>query len=247
MIDKIYQKIKRDLRVRANPYLAKKYEVYHKKPGHIQYGILTPELRKLIKEYRPEMLKLALSERKKLAMMLYRSKYAEEAIFGNDILAKSIILMKPKDLIFFDKVFDYFTSWGRTDDFCSNILQPILLKYTDETLKLLKRWNRSKNIWKRRASVVAFTRKIGESGKFAVEGLKMCQNLINDKEDLVQKGVGWALKDLMRGDKKKVLDFVKKLRKQGVSSTITLYALRDIKGVERNKIVKIVLRSRLSK
>lgn len=64
-------------------------------------------------------------------------------------------------------------------------------------------------MWKRRVSVVAFVRKIGESGKFTNEALMLCENLIWDKEDMVQKGVGWCLKDVMRGDKKKFLIMLK--------------------------------------
>ena len=40
-----------------------------------------------------------------------------------------------------------------------------LLAHRAETLALLERWNRSPNRWKRRASVVAFVRKVGESGR----------------------------------------------------------------------------------
>lgn len=92
-------------------------------------------------------------------------------------------------------------------------------------------------MWKRRASVVIFVRKIGESGKFTNEALAFCENLLWDKEDLVQKGVGWCLKDIMRGDQKKVFAYIKKLRKQGVCTTITLYAIRDLTGKERSEIL----------
>jgi len=94
-------------------------------------------------------------------------------------------------------------------------------------------------MWKRRASVVTFTRKIGESGKFTEEALKLCDNLIWDKEDYVRKGVGWALKDNMRGNKQGVLDYIKSLRQKGVSSVITLYSIRDLKGKEREEVLKI--------
>jgi len=106
-------------------------------------------------------------------------------------------------------------------------------------LDLLRKWNSSKSLWKRRASVVTFTRKIGISGDFTDEALELCDNLIWEKEDYVRKGVGWALKDNMRGAKKKVLEYVKSLRRQGISSVITLYAIRDLKGKEREEVFNI--------
>jgi len=89
----------------------------------------------------------------------------------------------------------------------------------------------------RRASVVTFARKVGESGEFTEEVLELCENLIWSKEDYVRKGVGWALKDNMRGSKKKVQDYVKSLRERGVSSVITLYAIRDLKSRERKEVL----------
>ena len=94
-------------------------------------------------------------------------------------------------------------------------------------------------MWKRRASVVIFTRKVGESGRFTKEALELCENLIWAKEDLVRKAVGWCLKDVMRGDKKKVLKYVKDLRKRGVPSIITSYAIRDLRGKHKAEILAI--------
>jgi 3-methyladenine DNA glycosylase AlkD len=122
---------------------------------------------------------------------------------------------------------------------CINVLQPLLWKYPVQTLLLLRNWNRSENQWKRRASVVVFTRNVGKSGKFTREALELCEHLLWDKEDLVQKGVGWALKDVMRGDHGQVLEYIKTLRRRGVPAKITLYAIRDLKGAQRREILNI--------
>lgn len=36
-----------------------------------------------------------------------------------------------------------------------------------------------------------------------------------------------------------VLPYIKELRRRGVSSTITLYAIRDLKGAEREEVLRI--------
>lgn len=119
-------------------------------------------------------------------------------------------------------------------------MQPLLRKHTNETKQLIQKWNNSDHIWKKRASVVTFTRKIGAEGVYVDYLLELCDNLIWDNEDLVRKAVGWALKDNMVGrNKEKVLTYVINLRKMGVSSTITLYAIRKLKGSEREAILKI--------
>jgi len=84
---------------------------------------------------------------------------------------------------------------------------------------------------------VLFTRKVAKSGQFTDVALEMCNNLIFDSEDIVEdlvlKGIGWALKDLMHTDKQRILDYVQDLRQKGVSSTVTLYAIKNLKGRER--------------
>ena len=134
--------------------------------------------------------------------------------------------------------------WGNTDLFCGAVLQPMLKRIPEQVIELLRKWNQSENKWKRRASVVTFTRKTAEQGKFIDTALELCDNLIWDQEDLVRKGVGWALKDNMRFDKQRVLQYVQGLRRKGVSSTITLYAIRDLEGDERSEVLRIKPRAR---
>ena len=239
MTDQLYSEIKKSLKKEANPKLAKKNKIYNKIPGCKEYGIKTPELRRMMRDYREKIKGLGLKQRKELSLKLYKSSYSEDALFANYILSESLDEFTPKDFSYLNKALACFSGWGATDDFCTRVLQPLLEKYPKQVLSLLKKWNKSKNIWKRRASVVAFTRSIGESGKYTNECLQMCENLLFAREDLIQKGVGWALKDCMRGSKKKVFSYIKKLRQLGVSSVITLYAIRDLSDAERNQILKL--------
>jgi len=90
---------------------------------------------------------------------------------------------------------------------------------------------------------VVFTRRIAKEGRFIDEALNLCEHLIWDEDDLVKKGVGWALKDHIRGNKDRVLRYVKTLKRRGVSSVITLYAIRDLKGEERSEVLSIKKRT----
>ena len=234
----LYSKIYTDLIKHENKKTARINKRYHKNEGYRSLGIKAEILNKLLKQHKVEIKKLSYQQALVLAQRLYKNKIEEMTLAGNFVLQNKIDCIGKSDLPFLDKALNYFYSWSTIDDFCIDVLQPILLKYPRETLYFLKKWNQSENRWKRRVSVVAFVRKVGESGKFTDEALSLCENLIFDKEDLVQKGVGWCLKDVGCGDKKKVFDYVKKLRKRGVSATITLYAIRDLRGAERIKILE---------
>ncbi len=205
----LYQKIYDDLVKHRNKTSAELDKRYHKYDGYESWGFSSPEFANVMKKYRKTIRDLTCNEILELSKMFYKTKISEPIFAGTFVLENRLDCLDKKWLPFFDEVLEYFISWGTIDDFCIDILQPVLLKYPKETFRFLKKRNQSKNMWKRRASVVVFVRKIGESGKFTDEALALCENLVWAKEDMVQKGVGWCLKDLMRGDKKKFLIMLK--------------------------------------
>jgi 3-methyladenine DNA glycosylase AlkD len=247
--DTVYSEIVLELEKRANPRLAEKEMYYHKKvgPGFRVYGISTPEFIEMLKRYRQSFRRLSFEERMELAERFFKSGYGGQMSFGIALLKLNAKDIKPSDFGVLEMVGRCLNNWGTVDGFCIEVLQPLLLKYPNEMLQLLRRWNEADSLWKRRASVVVFTRRVGAGGMFTDEALEFCGRLIWDKEDYVMKGVGWALKDCMRGDKKKVLEYVKQLRRKGVSAVITLYSIRDLKGKERREILNSSAHAKISK
>lgn len=212
---------------------------FNKDDEFIAYGLKTDLWRAVMRPFRPRFAALSLNERLDLAEALLAQRIGELGHSAIYVLALSVRELGPQHCERLDRMADDFTGWSHVDDVCITVLQPLLLAHREATLALLDRWNGSPNRWKRRASVVAFVRKIGESGRFTEEALRLCENLVRDPEDLVQKGVGWALKDVMRGDPKRVVPYVKDLRRRRVPATITLYAIRDLKGAERNAVLAV--------
>jgi len=212
---------------------------FNKDDEFVAYGLNVPAWRKIMREFRPRLRAPSLDERLALAEALFAEGggwLGHSAIY---VLALNVGELGPQHFERLDRMADRFTGWSHVDDVCISVLQPLLLAHRAETLSLLERWNGSPDRWKRRASVVAFVRKIGESGQFTDPALRLCENLVFDGKDLVRKGVGWALKDVMRGDRQRVLEYVKELRRRGVSSTITLYAIRDLDGRERGEVLAV--------
>jgi len=217
---------------------------FHKHSQYRYYGLKTAQFRKVLKEFRPKFLALSLQDRLKLSEKLLRVHIGELGHAGIHIISLSTEQLEPLHLSLIDNMVDDFQSWSQVDHLCIDVLKPLLYKYKKETLSLLQKWNHSKNRFKRRASVVAFTRKVGASGGFIEEVLHLCENLVWDSEDIVQKGVGWALKDNLPPAPDKILPYIKDLRRRGVSSTIVLYAIRDLKKEERECILAIKIGSK---
>jgi 3-methyladenine DNA glycosylase AlkD len=239
-VERLYADVVGELERRADAGGIEKEMYFHKKVGadFKCYGISAPEFKEIAKKFRQAFKELSFEDRVELARRFFRSGYGGQMSFGIALLKRNVKKMKPSDFWVLEEVGNCLNNWGSVDGFCIDVLQPLLVAYPEEMLKILRQWNRSENLWKRRASVVVFTRRVGASGKFTDEALALCDRLVWDKEDYVRKGVGWALKDVMRGDKRKVLEYVKELRRKGVSAMITLYAIRDLKGKERNSVLR---------
>jgi len=238
-VEQLYSEIVDELDKKAEPRLIEKEMYYHKKVGanFKAYGITATQFEEMFNKYRPFFEQLSFEERMELSKRFFKSGYGGQMSFGIALLRMNVKNMNPGDFDVLEMVSDCLNNWGTVDGYCIGVLQPLLFKYPKEILQLLRRWNRAESLWKRRASVVVFTRKVGKSGRFTNEALELCDRLICDKEDYVRKGVGWALKDTMRGDKEKVLKYVEGLRQKGVSSVITLYAIRDLKGTGRKAVL----------
>lgn len=212
---------------------------FHRGDDYLSYGLRAPEFWRIMKAFRPRFLAMPLDDRLETAEALLAEHIGEYANAGIYILARSAGELGPEHFDYLDRLVDHFRGWSDVDYFCIDVMQPLLWSYPQETVALHQAWAEAANQWRRRCSVVTFTRKAGESGQFTDQVLGLCDKLIWAPEDLVQKGVGWALKDNLRGNHDKVLAYVKDLRRQGVPSTITLYAIRDLKGAERQAVLAI--------
>jgi len=239
MIETIITELRRAIEEITNCRKPKPERRFHKHDRYLSYSLKTPDFHRLMRKFRPRFLELRPPERLELAAKLLHEHIGELGHAGIYVLAVSVEQLQPRHFSLLDAVADDFRSWSHVDHFCSEVMGPLLFRFPDKTLALLEDWNSSPNRFKRRASVVAFTHNVAKSAQFTEEAVRLCENLIWDSEDIVRKGVGWALKDNMRSAPKRVFSYVKDLRRRGVSSTITLYAIRDLKPSQRREVLAI--------
>jgi len=212
---------------------------FHKHDEYLSYGLKASDFRRILKEFRPQFLELSFQQRMDLASRLLQEHIGELGHVGLHIISLSIKDLEPKHFACLEDLPEHFRSWSHVDHLSLGVMQPLLWRYRKETLALLEEWSRSPIRWKRRASVVTFVRKVAKSGEFTKEVIHLCENLIWDDEDIVQKGVGWALKDNLRSAPDRIFPYIKDLRRRGVSSMIMLYAIRDLRGAKRQEVLAV--------
>jgi 3-methyladenine DNA glycosylase AlkD len=101
---------------------------------------------------------------------------------------------------------DYTKDWADCDDICSNVLGEYFLKFPDEAICVLD-WARSENLWYRRAAAVSLLKPLRKETQFHLAET-VAALLLQDQEDLVQKGYGWMLKEASKKWPEEVLSFL---------------------------------------
>lgn len=159
---------------------------------------------KISNKYWKEAENLNKKEIFKLCEEFFRSDYCEEAFIVSSWAPKLTDKFEPKDIVLFEKWIEkYINNWAKCDSFCNHTIGNFVEKYP-ESARELTTWTKSKNRWLKRASAVSLIVP-AKKGKFLKEAFYIADALIMDKDDMVQKGYGWLLKEASRKHQKKFL------------------------------------------
>jgi 3-methyladenine DNA glycosylase AlkD len=157
---------------------------------------------------------------------LYKSGYTEEAFIACNWANYKVDEYKSKDIETFENWLNkYIDNWAECDTLCNHTVGDYLEKYPS-SVKILKKWAKSKNLWLRRAASVSLILP-ARKGDFLKEVFELSDILLLDKEDLVQKGYGWMLKEASRKHQKEVFDYVVK-NKKVMPRTALRYAIEKM-------------------
>ncbi len=101
---------------------------------------------------------------------------------------------------------NYIGNWASCDTLCNHTIGDFIQKYP-EYISELKRWAREDNRWVKRAAAVSLIIP-ARRGKFLSDIFEIAEILLQDRDDMVQKGYGWMLKEASKPYQKEVFDFV---------------------------------------
>jgi len=176
------------------------------------YGVKTETVGKIAKKHWSQVKTLDKQAIFALCEELFRSDYTEEAFIVSFWLPNYIDKLEPSDLATFKRWIEcYINNWAKCDGFCNHTIGDLLQKYP-QTILEVKSWAKNKNRWLKRASAVSLIVP-AKKGLFLPDAFEICDVLLTDGDDMVQKGYGWLLKEESRKHQKEVYDYVIKNRK----------------------------------
>jgi 3-methyladenine DNA glycosylase AlkD len=228
----------RELQGLADPRRAAGARAYFKAHDRVEFfGIPAPEIRRLAAAIRREGTGWTLSDAVRFAEPLIARPELEAKGLGICALGR----FRPAfDDSILDSAKGWLTSschdWASTDTLCSDVLGPLLLD-RPHLIPRLRAWRASGALYVRRASAVALV-PLARQGLALDEAYGAASALASDREDLIQKAIGWLLREAGKADPGRLEKF---LRRSGRSlgRTTVRYAIERFPPRVRNELIAI--------
>lgn len=193
------------------------------KEGIICYGVKTGVVGKIAKKYWSEVKTCSKREVFALCGELYRSGVTEEAFVAAFWLPNLCDVFEPEDLETFKVWIErYVDNWAKCDGLCNHTVG-CLVEMFPECVVELKKWALSGNRWLRRAAAVSLIIP-AKRGEFLQDAFDICSVVLEDEDDMVQKGYGWLLKEESRQHQDEVFSFILRNRRK-MPRTALRYAI----------------------
>ena len=176
------------------------------------HGWYTADLRRAIRHCRREILKEHDFE--------FLVHVADELFSGSVLEEKvaAVFLLEGLDGQFTDREFRMFeqwlnriSSWADHDGLVHYLIAPMIAAKPSRT-KAVFRWAKSRDRWHRRAACVSLIRGARAKMFFYPEIVRLADVLLSDPDDMVQKGLGWLLRETAKYDAKRTVPYLMRIR-----------------------------------
>jgi 3-methyladenine DNA glycosylase AlkD len=175
------------------------------------YGWYTADLRRFARKTSRDILELdgpqlLLS----VADRLFSGDVLEEKVFAVLLLENQVAGFSDREFKLFDSWLDRVSSWADHDGLVHYLIGPMVAREPKRAARIL-RWAKSPNCWRRRAAAVSFIRAVRKKKLFA-EVIRVSEALLLDIDDMVQKGLGWLLREAAKADPNMTVPYLLRIR-----------------------------------
>jgi 3-methyladenine DNA glycosylase AlkD len=185
--------VRRQLRAAADPEF-RAGEVNFFRETVDPYGVRSPDVKRIEQSAWRELKHWPAGQRNRFCEELWKSGKLEEATVAIYLYRRLKKECGACEFKLFERWIDrYVHNWANCDGVASWLLAASI--ENEPTLaECFFGWTKSPNRWKRRAAAVAFLQE-AKQGRRTADILRMADKLLQDPDDMVQKGVGWLLKE----------------------------------------------------
>jgi len=233
-ISELARQIRESLAVGGSKSVALSSQRFFKEPIEA-HGWRTAALRRFAHEQRKSILKSSGSDvLVRLADELFRGRVSEEKAFAVLVLEQSANKFGDPEFRLFEEWLDRVLNWGDHDGLTMYLLGP-MMAVVPERAKRVHQWACSQNPWRRRASSVSLIRGI-RRGMFWPEAKEVAGQLLADENIMVQKGLGWMLREAAKQNAPRTVPFLASIRKRAPRLVLRT-ACETLKAAVRKRIL----------
>jgi 3-methyladenine DNA glycosylase AlkD len=127
-------------------------------------------------------------------------------------------------------------NWATTDSICGSLVGPLLVAHPELGGRMLA-WARDRNLWVRRAAAVALLPLVRQGSALDL-AYGVARRLHHDQEDLIEKAVGWMLREAGKVDQRRLERY---LRAHGpdIPRTTLRYAIERFPERKRRELLAV--------
>jgi 3-methyladenine DNA glycosylase AlkD len=176
-------------------------------------GWYTGELRKVAVRFRRTIFKeLGLPFLLRVADKLFAGRCLEEKVFAVFLLENLTDRFDEAEFRLFESWLPRISSWADHDGLVHYLIAPMIAAKPARANRVF-RWAKSYDRWHRRAACVALIQ--GTRQKMFLPEIKQLSNLLlRDEDDMVQKGLGWLLRETTKADAKRTVPYLMTIRQR---------------------------------
>lgn len=145
-----------------------------------------------------------------VADRLFSGRVLEEKVAAVFLLEELTGKCGDREFKLFESWLDRISTWADHDGLVHYLISPMVAAKPSRT-KAVFRWANSTNRWRRRAACVALIRG-ARTKMFFPELVRLSNKLLSDEDDMVQKGLGWLLRETAKFDPKSTVPYLMKIR-----------------------------------
>jgi 3-methyladenine DNA glycosylase AlkD len=169
-----------------------------------------------------------------IADELFSGCVLEEKIFAVFLLQPSVGNMDDAAFQRFESWLPRISSWADHDALVHYLIAPQVAAKASRA-KVVFRWAKSENRWSRRAACVALIQ--GTRAKmFFPEIVRLSNMMLADEDDMVQKGLGWLLRETAKANPAPTVKYLMSIRKR-VPRLVLRTACETLPLAQRRKIL----------
>jgi 3-methyladenine DNA glycosylase AlkD len=175
------------------------------------HGWYTADLRRAARGFRREIRKkYGFDFLLQVADRLFSGAVLEEKITAVFLREKLDSEFEDAEFRMFESWLDRISSWADHDGLVHYLIARMVAA-KPARVRAVFRWAKSPDRWHRRAACVALIQGTRQK-KFFREITKLSDVLLRDEDDMVQKGLGWLLRETAKYDAKRAVRYLMKIR-----------------------------------